>query len=365
MNKKTYVNAYYMRNLGDDLFIKILSERYKENFEAVANPKYKYKRDFPNIKFNSSIIKYYFLRIYERVHKISHYAELKKVSKSNLLISIGGSIFIENCSNNELDDNFNLYKNSSNYYILGANFGPYRTVYFKNYVGNKIINLAKDVSFRDKFSYNCFKTNNNVRVCSDIVFSLDTSNIIIKETKRVIFSIIDCATKGLIQYKELYERKIIEMIKYFDKKGYSITLMSFCKKEGDEKAIKSILNKINSIKLNGDLETYFYRTNINEALNILGDSQIIVGTRFHANILGLILKKKIIPIAYSDKTINVMNDIGFTGKILDLRSMDDLKTFDINEQELDYNLNTEKLKLDAMRHFEKLDRILKKSDSLN
>ena len=53
--------------------------------------------------------------------------------------------------------------------------------------------------------------------------------------------------------------------------------MSFCQYEGDEKIINEIMK--NNKKKN--VEKYFYRGNIDEALKIIANASVIVGSRFH------------------------------------------------------------------------------------
>ena len=129
--------------------------------------------------------------------------------------------------------------------------------------------------------------------------------------------------------------------------------MSFCKYEGDEKAIDSIISKVNNV------EKYYYNGDLNGALGLLGESDIIVGSRFHANILGLVMNKTIIPIAYSDKTINTLNDINFKGRILDIRNIDEFDVSTLSDLDLNYKLNIDKYRKEAEKHFKELDRFLK------
>ena len=75
--------------------------------------------------------------------------------------------------------------------------------------------------------------------------------------------------------------------------------MSFCKVEHDEEEIERIYTKIPE-EQKQHIEKYYYNGNIEEALNIMADSQLIVGGRFHANIIGLVLGKSILPVLYSD-----------------------------------------------------------------
>lgn len=249
-----------------------------------------------------------------------------------------------------------VLESANKYYILGSNFGPYKSTDYYEYY-KKIFCKAQDVCFREKYSYNMFKDLPNIRYASDIVFTLDISKIKVTNSKKVIISVIDCSRKNSINKKEEYESKIIEMCEYFINSGYEVTLMSYCKFENDELAIRSILNKCKEdtrLKLN----KYYYRGNIEEALNVMGDCQIIIGTRFHANILGLLLGKTIIPIAYSDKTINVLKDMNFRGKII---KMDEIEKFDVNsltKQQLNYKHDVSYQIKDAQKQFLELDKLL-------
>ena len=358
--KRVYIRAYLKRNLGDDLFVKILTDRYQASFVSLCNPKYKYKKEFKNVKFYNFII-YSIFKLYEKVAikinlKNKNLLEDYTIKKSEFMISIGGSIFIEQEGN--LDDLYKVYRNSKSYYIIGANFGPYKTDKFKNYVENKIFKNATDVCFRDSNTYNLFKNNLKLRKAPDIVFSLDTKNIKITNSNKVIISVIYCNKKKLSKYKEIYEKKIIEIIKFLYQQNYQITLMSFCKSEGDECAINSIINVLK--KDNLKVKKYFYRDNITEALNVIGDSSIIVGTRFHANILGMLMNKTIIPISYNEKTKNVLKDIKYKGKILEIETIKDFNPNNLTKEDLTYKQSVFPNKQQAEKHFEKLDKILKK-----
>ena len=145
----------------------------------------------------------------------------------------------------------------------------------------------------------------------------------------------------------------------FNKKKYKIVLMSFCKEQGDEIAINKILKQIKDC----NIEKYFYDGNINEAVSIIASSSIIVGTRFHANILGILYNKTIIPIAYSDKTINVLKDMKYKGKIFDVREMSKFNVEKLTDEDLKYKLDNIELKKEAEKHFYELDLLLNKSSN--
>lgn len=242
---KVYLNAFLFNNLGDDLFVDVITKRYpKTQFYTISNY---FKSKTKNLKVFSN--KY--------INKILTRECIKKnfiIKKCDFIVSIGGSMYIEGKSKSKVKE-----FEGKDYYIIGSNFGPYET---KEYYEEmyKFFEKAKDVSFREEYSYNLFKELSNVRYEPDLLFSLNTENIKITNRKRVIISVISCKMKTG-QEEEKYQSKIIELIEFFNKKGYEICLMSFCQIEGDEKAVNEIKNKTN-IKV----DTYFYRGNIRRSI---------------------------------------------------------------------------------------------------
>jgi colanic acid/amylovoran biosynthesis protein len=107
-------------------------------------------------------------------------------------------------------------------------------------------------------------------------------------------------------------------------------------------------------------EKYCYRGNIEEALDTIGDSQVIVGTRFHANILGFLMNKVVIPIAYSDKTTNVLSDLKFSGKIFDIRFKEGLSFDNLDDVILSNNFDMSVINKNLNDPFEKVDMILER-----
>jgi hypothetical protein len=342
---KIYVDAYLAKNLGDDLFINILTNRYPEHkFYAISKGEKGY--DTKNFKVYSNVYMFKALKKFQwEKHLANHY---------DTVVTIGGSMFMERGDTNR---DFSMGKNKR--YVLGINFGPYKTQEYYNNIHNMLSNV-EDVCFRDKYSYNLFKDLPNVRQAADIVFSMDTSNIKITNRKRAIISIISPKDKIDEKYEEKYEEKMLELITFLIKKEYEICLMSFCKNENDEEEIEKIYNKIPENQKK-KVEKYYYNGNIEEALNTIADSQLVVGGRFHANIIGLCLGKSILPVLYSDKTLHVLEDMQINTPIIDIRKLENFNIESIKDEDLTRHYNIEKQKEDAQRHFEKLDLQLKKT----
>lgn len=355
--KRVYLKMYAKQNLGDDLFLKVISDRYKNvKFIMYSGNRYN-KKINSNLKIYSGL----FYKILNKTIKIltnnKKSFEKMLVNKSDIVVEIGGSLFVEkqNIKKEDLEKLVKYYKTlNKDYYILGSNFGPYKTNEYKQKYEDVFAN-AKDVCFREEYSYNLFKNLPTVRLAPDIVFSLTTSQWRKHTKKQVVISVMDISRRyKLKQYKEEYEEKIIEIINKFKSKGYEVVLMSFCKYEGDEHSVKSILNEINNHS--NSIRVYNYNGNINKSLEILSECEIIVATRFHAMILGLLLGKVVLPISYSEKTINVLQDINFKGTCLDIRNLNSIKLEDID---FSYKLDIKDVIEKSQKQFLKLDEVLK------
>lgn len=350
------VKFYSALNLGDDLFIYILSQRYGEN--NILTYSQKIPESLDKI-YTLPRYKYVLFRALEKITRKS-FLDIWLNRTSEVYVYIGGSIFIENNNLQEWKKNAQSYKDLSiPYYILGSNFGPYKNPEFVSIVRG-IISGAQDVCFRDKASYKLFKDIPSVRVATDIAFTLDVNKFrsTSEQSKTVVISVIDAYSRFDKTTADRYEREIVRFSKQLVKDDYKVTLMSFCKYEGDETAIRRILDKM-SEKLKKTISSYMYTGDIEEALGVLSESEVIVASRFHAAVLGLVFGKKVLPIVYSDKTLNILRDLDFDGPIFDIREIGKFsgRKFDISSLRLNDVSKQKKL---AEKQFQELDKILEK-----
>ena len=110
---KIYLDAFLANNFGDDLFVDILLKRYpNHNFIAISNG-IVYNR-YSNLKVFSNSFFYRVMKKFKLDKLIAN--------RCDLIVTIGGSMYIENTG---VKQDFNLGKNKR--YILGANFGPYKS----------------------------------------------------------------------------------------------------------------------------------------------------------------------------------------------------------------------------------------------
>lgn len=359
--KNIYLKCVYKRNLGDDLLVKIICDRYPNDRFYLMN--YLNGEISPQISnLNTKKISYATFRLFRKIAHLTksfHIVESHIINKCDFVVSIAGSIFMET-KTLETDGRIEWFKNiKKDLYLIGSNIGP---IYSKTYVERvkkDVFSKAKDICLRDKKSYELVKDIKKVRYAPDVVFSLDVDNYKdIIEKKKVIISVIniDDKIKQMVNpNKEKYYQMINNFINKFTTEGYEVELFSFCSAEKDDIAIKELLTQnCNYSKV----KSFYYDGNVDSALKELASAQVIIGTRFHANVLGMLLNKAVIPIIYNDKTRELLKDLSFEGKYVDLDCIDEFDINEIDEDNLKYRVNIDKFKQDSVNHFKVLDTIL-------
>ncbi|WP_379128357.1 polysaccharide pyruvyl transferase family protein [Paenibacillus sp. sgz500958] len=357
------VYAYTEFNLGDDLFIKVLCERYPDTrFMIMAPGLYRDTfRALPNLRIIASDsmvvrgINYLFrkIRLYDFVQRLL-------VWRSDGIVHIGGSIFMQGEYWKEYFRKAEALRNRNKpYYLLGANFGPYSDdEYYQTH--KELFKEYTDVCFREEYSYELFSDLRNVRLAPDIIFQLKVPQAQKQsqaQDKYIVLSVIRPSAKNLEGYDLLYYEKMKDISAYFIRQGYAVHLVSFCEHEGDQEAIMHILNLLPE-ELVPQIRSHYYKTNIEEILSLIAGSSFVVASRFHAMILGWVMNKPVFPIAYSSKMIHVMEDANFTGNYTDFNQLEDLQPEEVYHSMQDGSIDVSAQALNAERHFEKLDAYL-------
>lgn len=351
--QKIYIIAYSCLNLGDDLFIQTLIRRYpKVNFYLYTAPKYftPFVME-PNLR-SPSFLLYYAIAILKKMKLLGKYAERNYFqNKLHNVVRIGGSIFIEPL-NWEKDLTLDCQSNKSKTFYIGANFGPYDSEEYY-YAIKKQIADACDCCFRDTYSYELFQDLPSVRVAPDVLFGYKHFPEP-QVGKGIGISVISLDNREKLQFmKEQYYETIAQFCEECKRKSIPVTLFSFCKQEGDEEAIEKILA---IVKNRSGIEVCTYNGNIESFIDKLNECEYILATRFHAMILGWCMGKKVLPVIYSKKQTNVIEDVGYSGykwNILAGNRYDARQLLDdcINNS----RLNIEKMAMNAEKQFNGLD----------
>ncbi len=363
-SKKVIIYAYTEFNFGDDMFIKILCDRYPNvEFVMYTYPEYK------KLDLNKQNLKVYscknpfsrgfnlFTRVLLRkLNFVERYIVAKNVDCS---VYICGSLFVQSEGTWEgyLDYTKDRRPKDTPLFLIGANFGPYKDDIFVT-KHRELFETYTDVCFRDEYSANIFSDLKNVRHACDVVFTFDNKTPF-EEKKQVALSVMDMSRKeDLKEYSLAYIKKLTDISNALIAEGYDVNLVSFCKHENDEAAVEQIYscieNKNKAIKS-------LYRGKLNTVIKAFAESEYVIASRFHAMILAFVLKKPVLPIVYSQKTQHVIDDIGFDGltvKVEDIESLDvNAVTKSVKEKRV---FDATNQIADAQRQFEKLDEFLNK-----
>ena len=305
--KKVFIMAYLRKNLGDDLFVKMLLEKYK------------------NIDFYIKYDKHEYLDILARYNNL-HILYGKDtdeelynsdINEYNAFVYIGGSIFMEGGSSYNLSEKFYDFvkrckENNKPFCYISCNYGPYQTQEYFN-LSRRNFNECTDICFRDLYSYNLFSDIDSVRYAPDFAFSYNTP-VVQKQKNTVGISVIDLDIRNDLKDKcDTYINFLCNNISNYIKSGNDVYLFSFCKYEGDEITIEKIISKfpnepkLHAIKYNG---------NVDEFLKIYNQMEYMICARFHAMILSSLVSQKIHIMSYSKKIDRVIKDLDLSFPIL-------------------------------------------------
>ena len=312
--KRIYVWAYFQQNLGDDMFVQTLVRRYPGHlFYIAANPdNVRFLKNEPNVKIMPRA-QFTLCRLAGKISPSLPRKERKmRMEKADAVVKIGGSVFIEYTGWQNAPDKIP----NPEFYIIGANFGPYKTDRFFQSKRDYIVH-SKDCCFRDLYSYRLFEDIPQVRYAPDILWAYPgypTEN----KGQGVGISVLNLSEiSGLEDYIEEYEQGIVRICDWHAAQGRPVTLFGFCKRLGDDQSIDRILS---CCKSKEQISAEVYDCDIGGFLEAFNRVETVYATRFHAMVLGFAMHKKIIPIIYSNKQSNMLADIGFGGMAWNLLS---------------------------------------------
>ncbi|KAF0369887.1 hypothetical protein GBO60_09145 [Pediococcus acidilactici] len=349
--KTALVHAYIDNNLGDDLFLSGITERYKDvefSFNYANNSTT--LREKNNVKY----VELNFLGI------------LKNVKSYDAFVLIGGSMFQQLGSMSQWVKKWlKLYLivlffrlRGKKVVFMGFNFGPYNNkLFFCLY--KSLFKLVNYLSVRDEKTFNLFKENKRVRFYPDIVFGLKLEKLAVKQEKNNIgLSIMDFGPN--VKFQQQYEDFLINVLKGIDK-SYTINVYTFQNSRdiNDEAVAQRVLEKAKR-----DANVYNYRgENLEKFLRDFSKNEVILSSRFHSLVLALIFRQNFVSINYNIKIDNLLDFIGLNSlqiKPLDLENKNCIvKTIDrLNSKEkIRFNKRVSDLDNEAVKHFEYLDKL--------
>lgn len=372
--KRIFLKLFPEINLGDDLFLKIVLERYPQhNFLLNARKEYaSLFADYANLEVFQNAETHSLYKLFYKgsqvIHrKVSPGTYPKSLSKSlrklylpivdtcDGFLSVGGSIFIQNQLLPAYRD-LELYKlmveNLTQTYFLGCNFGPFINSAFKEEC-TAIFKQSTDVCFREKYSQQLFESLENVRYAPDIVFGLKPK-LPQKIAQSVGFTII--TPRGLIDERG-YVENYGKLIDHYLKSGQKVYLFSFCQKEGDEQIIEQIVSQLDTSFQRDNVIKY--SGNISSFLDQYGAMEKMYCGRFHAMILSMLFNQKFYPLVYSDKMTNILKSVQFQGGYSKLADFGKINPTEMAQQLDACSYDISEAVAKSEDHFKILDRFLK------
>lgn len=332
MNRqKIMLFGYWEKNFGDDLFLEIFSEMNPNNSIYILSKK-EYKKFYQ--KNNIKVITYNSLlyRLLNKILKKFKLPDLYYFFGANIadkIVFLGGSLFMEKGDWKRQVKNLNYsVKKCEVSYIIGSNFGPFQSKEFLE-LYSKLFKKMTNICFRDNYSYNLFSSLSNVNFAPDVVLNLKHKEKVERQSDNkgyYLFSIINLEKRTeLFEYKEIYENKIIEIIIELQNNNEKILLMSFCDQEGDNEAILKIQRKL--ADLGRKVEVYSH-IDIKKSLDIVINSKGILATRLHAMVLAFVYDIPVLPIIYSEKMKNIIQDYSFENEYIEISKIGDFNPSD-------------------------------------
>ena len=349
--KKIFIMAYLRNNLGDDMFVMELLNRYPDVEFYVETIDIKYARAFEK-KNNVKII----INENETFEKID-------IHQYDGYVYIGGSIFMEGGKVYNLDEGcLDFVKKCKTlnkpFYYISSNYGPYQTKKYFD-LSKETFKECTDLCFRDQYSYNLFKDIPTVRYAPDVLFSYDIGEYE-KEKDTIGISIIDLEIRENLKHKEdEYIQFLLNNICSYLKEGKKIYLFSFCNDEGDEKAIQKILNKFKDSDYKNCITVVSYNESIEAFLAIYKRMEYMICQRFHSLVLSYIYHQKFYAISYSQKICNIIKELNLCDKYIKLEEITAQKRIKLEDFYHVEEENLKEIKKHSLEQFKELDKFLK------
>lgn len=322
--KKVYVHAFLAGNVGDDLFVRTLCRRYPGVlFRTFADRSYKdVFADLPNMQVFSPGDP----EIGEMTEKLKKRKWLYGTDdflmylfkRSDAIVHIGGSVFVQH--KEDWSEAFEMDKkladNAKRLFVIGANFGPYTDPEYLNAYRN-LFKKYKGICFRDHYSADLFKDYKQVAYAPDVLFAAPIKAAVPKKKMAVICP-IELSNRGgknsILEYEEAYRHYHIMIVKELIRQGYEISFLSFCRMQSDDTMTSKICEGLTPEE-KAAVKTQTFDGHEEPILKEFEEAELVIGTRFHSIIMGLVGKCKTLGIIYDHKTRNVLEDLAFDRKL--------------------------------------------------
>lgn len=353
MENRNVVDGYFVGNLGDDLFLRVLAERFPNTqFEIQTSEKmfefYEGFGDFMKYKspIQKKLLRFFPAWLMARMFKATH-------EKYNTYTLLGGSLFMDVDSaplNKRIRDFYGQV--SDNAFVIGSNFGPvYNQPMIQWY--KKVFQNFDFVTWRDTTSEKKELIDARKQTTlPDVVLGLNVDNVATIDGQFVLFNLMNIGdvTENTDTINE-YLKSVVFNIKLLVSQGERVKLVSIDKDGNDKKFVSRVKCEFFS---NVDQVTVSEYIEVDQVLSLFKSSKSVVATRYHSLILAWLFEKPVVSIAYSDKTTNFINTWYPQQKVITLDELSEKMDLGVMQETA---IPVEKLtflKTQAKKHFDSL-----------
>lgn len=306
------VKAYLDNNLGDDIMVIMLARELKNHklfIESNDKSKQVAFQGLDNISFIKGSLK----------KGIKKWLDTRR--RYDTIIYIGGSIFqIYNVRHllyfiNNLLQLMILRVLGLKILVVGSNTGPYK-IRMGKYIINFILSLCSVVTLRDKQSYNSVNLLSNDKAMHyfpDIVLSYNGVN---SNCEKHNNSLGISAYRSIIKPDKNYDfnSKIAEIANhYIELTGGKVFLFAFDSEAENDIASAYNIYKMISPQNRSLVEIIVYTGDVENFITEFKKCSVLIAVRFHSAILAMKYGIPFLPIIYSNKTGNLLEDIHYKG----------------------------------------------------
>lgn len=349
---KVAVYAYCANNLGDDLFITMLLDRYPETqFDFFAGT----DRDLATIKgrANARIIDYAYFKRHKRDY--------------DLFLVLGGSMF------QEIPGWTRLWLSYARRFVqckaanvpiavVGASFGPAFSLTFR-FAFAGLFGLCAWISFRDQQSLAAIPWRRHVNWYPDLAFAYEIPQAT-SDGSIVGLSVMRLGTSPHRQAaaRASYARLIEEITSF-----RPMRLFSFQESDAisDVEEIYAVLRMVPSACKSHVEVVKYDPTQLKEFLTAFSECSTFISTRFHSMVLAILARQELYILAYHEKIPNTLSSIGADFPMFDAEklalSVDDIRCLLQSGDLASGQLDITPLSRGAQKHFTLLDRLLSPS----
>ena len=367
MKNNILLFACIEKNIGDDLFIYTISNRYKNVvFRISAEAKYGTLKKLDNLLFDKDLEKWikYSNYVSENIIKeffrsilIKYYK--RKVGYSEIAIYIVGNAFKNMRYHGKKDSRWLNERVDlvDRFYLLSTNFGPYTDKRWEKDCED-VFGRITDLCFRDKKSFDIFRSLPNVRCKPDAILSLGKRDHL--NNNYIVVSMIDCKMSGrpeeLCQASTNYEDKICEIVNHYTSLGKKVVLLNSNTLQ-DLPATKRVYSRIMN---HNAVSIYNYEGMLEEVFDIFKNAEMVFATRLHTIILSWLYSVPVIPIIYDIKVKGLLDECCFDDFYINISDINSLSIDALQEIITNYKFElSEEIIKDANEQFELIDAELK------